>query len=378
MTIKFRKHLKFKNKLLVVKLSSLAVTYAKGGIHHDQIKSIIGDLVRLREDKNLQIVLVSSGSINAGKRFLGSPNKNEISELQACSAVGQPVLMKAFQDHLDQFNIQAAQVLLTHEDLKNKQRSHNVRSSLKKLLSKGIIPIINENDTVSFDEITVGDNDQLSAMICEVLSADLLLMLTKSDGLYNMDPANKNAIHFPLISYNDNFQDIKLLTKSSAGRGGMKTKLQAVRKLTPLGINVIISSFTRENPVLSSLTRKDLSISAGSFFPGNQQLSLAKNKSWILTRVRNHACVKVDLGAKNALLKNASLLPIGVISTSGNFKRGDSIQIKFKNLIIGFGITEYSSHEIEKIKKLKSTELHTQLDYIPSKVVIHKDNLILK
>ncbi|MFT6632091.1 MAG: glutamate 5-kinase [Bacteriovoracaceae bacterium] len=373
MATRFRKHLKFKNKLIIIKLSSLAVTHAEGGINKKQIASIVNDINKLRTEKKLQVIIVSSGSINAGKKFLGTSSKNEISQLQACSAIGQPILMQSFQSEFDKYKIQAAQVLLTHEDLKNKSRSFNVRASIQSLLRNNIIPIINENDSVSFDEITVGDNDQLSAMICEITNADALLMLTQSDGLYNMDPIHPEALHFPIINYSDDFNDIKLISKSSAGRGGMKTKLQAVRKLTPLGINVIISTFSESSPILRSISQ-----GAGSLFLGNPSLGQLKKKSWILTRVRNHAIVKVDSGAKDALLKNASLLPIGIISVSGNFSRGDSIQIKFKNEIIAFGITEYSSKDIEKIKRLKSGDLASTLGYVPSKVVIHKDNLIIK
>jgi glutamate 5-kinase len=370
---KLRKNLKLKNKLIIIKLSSLAVTHAEGGVHKKQINSILSDIVKLRNEFNLQIIIVSSGSINAGKKFLGTTKKNEISELQACSAIGQPILMQAFQKEFDKYNIQAAQVLLTHEDLKNKSRSFNVRASIKSLLKNNIIPIINENDSVSFDEITVGDNDQLSAMICEIISADALVMLTQSDGLYNMDPINPQAVHFPIINYSDTFNDIKLLSKSSAGRGGMKTKLQAVRKLTPLGINVIISSFSKASPILRSVVEE-----AGSLFLGNPNLNQLKKKSWILTRVRNHASVRIDLGAKSALSKNASLLPVGIIAVDGKFNRGDSIQIKYKNEVIAYGITEYSSKDIDKIKRLKTTQLKSTLDYVPSKVVIHKDNLIIK
>lgn len=372
MTIRFRNKLQIKNNLLVIKLSSLGVTHPEGGVHKKQIKEIVADIAKITSDTKIKIVLVSSGSINAGRSFMDKFHPNSIADLQASSAIGQPILMNAFQKQLDKYNIRSAQVLLTHEDLKNKSRSHNVRASLLSLIDNKIIPIINENDCVSFDEITLGDNDQLSAMICEIINADTLCMLTQADGLFDKDPKFKGAKHFPLINFGDDFSGVKLLSKSSAGRGGMKTKLQAVRKLTPLGINVLIGSFTFKSPILRTLTTEQ-----GSLFLGNPDKAKLKKKSWILTRVRNHAVVKIDQGAKEALLKNASLLPIGVLSVDGKFSRGDSILIKFKNQTIAYGITEYSNKEIELIKKLKTTELSSVLDYIPSKVVIHKDNLIL-
>lgn len=377
MKIKLRNPLNLKkikaSKSIVIKLSSRAVTHASGGVNTLQIKEIINDIAQLRAYTNINIILVSSGSINAGRQFLGSSKKNNITHLQASSAIGQPILMQAFQRELERHDLRSAQVLLTHEDLKNKSRSHNVRSVIIELLQNNIIPIINENDCVSFDEITVGDNDQLSAMICECLNADTLCMLTKPDGLYDKDPEDPSAKQFPLIQFNDSFSQITLLTKSSAGRGGMRTKLEAVRKLTPLGVNVIICSFSFPSPILRALTQE-----SGTLFLGNPENKNLKKKSWILTRVRPYAIIRVDQGAKEALLKNASLLPIGIISTSGKFNRGDSISIKYKHTIIAFGISEYSNKDVEKIKYCKSTELSSVLSYIPSKVVIHKDNLILK
>ncbi len=373
MNIKFREEIELKNKIIVIKLSSLAVTYPHGGINKAQIKQMAQDISHLTHDKKIKVILVSSGSINAGRKIMSKVAKEDIAFLQACSAVGQPLLMRAFTEEFKKLKLNTAQVLLTHEDLKNKKRSHNIRGSISTLLKKQIIPILNENDCVSFDEITVGDNDQLSAMICETMNADLLCMLTGVDGLYNKDPREKDAIHYPVIHYNDGLKELNTVSKSSAGRGGMKTKIQAVRKLTPMGIPVIIGSYKEKSPIMRLLTQK-----MGSFFSADLQEQKCKRKSWILTRTRNHAVIKIDAGAAKALQSNASLLPIGVISTGGKFNRGDSVLIKYKNQIIAHGITEYSATEIERIKKLKTSELSQVLDYVPSKVVIHKDNLILK
>lgn len=373
MSLKLRKNLKIKNHRILIKLSSLAVTNAEGGINEKQIRLIAKDIAHLLSFKKLDIILVSSGAINAGRDFIKPNQHTIISKLQAASAVGQPLLMQAFQKAFTKYNLNLAQVLLTHDDIKNPSRSYNVKASLETLLDSGVIPIINENDTVSFDEITVGDNDQLSAMICEMLSADTMCMLTATDGLYDKDPKDKSAIHFPMIEFNDDFSGINLMSKSSAGRGGMKTKLQAVRKLTPLGVDVLISSFNEKEPILRVLTSE-----VGSFFKGNKNSVHLKKKAWILTRVRGEAVIQVDHGAMQAIRKNASLLPIGINSVSGKFNRGDCISIKYKTKTIAYGVSEYSHAEVIKIKDCKSGDINSVLGQMPSKVVVHKNNLVLK
>jgi len=358
---------------MVFKLSSLAVTRVDGGVHHLQMNQIINDIMHLKNNFGIKPVIVTSGAINAGRGYINSVSGDDMPSLQACSSVGQLQLMKHYLKKFEAFNQTIAQILLTHEDLKNKKRSLNTKNTLNKLLDEDIIPILNENDTVSFDEITFGDNDQLSAMTCEMINADYLLLLTEANGLYDRDPADKAAKRFKQIQCDDDFENIITKSLSSVGKGGMKTKLQAVRKLTPLGIEVFISTFKGHEPILRALDRTN-----GTQFLASTKTESMRKKSWLLTHVKAHASVSIDLGAKNALLKNASLLPVGIRSTSGPFMRGDSIQIKYGRSIIGYGITEYSSKEVEKIKQLKSSELHTELAHVHSAVVIHKDNLLLK
>jgi glutamate 5-kinase len=371
-----RKLLRIPKKSLVIKLSSLAVTTEDGNINKNQLKAIIHDISTLIQDYGFNIVLVSSGAINAGKNLVPLSKNQDISYLQACASVGQPVLMNAMQKELSKYQLQIAQILLTHEDLKSKKRSLNIRGTLLELINtkdgQKCIPIINENDAVSFDEITVGDNDQLSAMISELLGIKTLLMLSTPNGLYDKDPKIADAKQISLIKFDDHFQGLELISKSNAGRGGMKTKLQAVRKLTPLGHDVIISSFKNKNPILSPLTQE-----IGSLFLGAPLGPEKKKHSWLITRLKNDCSISIDEGAKRALLKNASLLPIGILQTNGNFQRGDCIEILFKNKRVGIGISEYSNSNIEKIKQLKSTQLVDALPLAHSKVVIHKNNLLL-
>ena len=362
-----------KNKSIVFKLSSLAVTKVDGGINHTQMNQIISDIMLLKDRYAIRPVIVSSGAINAARTVFNPTNPQDMSSLQASSAIGQLVLMQKFQQKFLKTGQVIAQILLTHEDLKNKKRSLNTKNTLNKLLNEGIIPVLNENDTVSFDEITFGDNDQLSAMICEMIDAKYLLLLTKANGLYDRDPEDESANRFSRIEYDEHFDNINTFTKSSVGRGGMSTKLSAVRKLTPLGIDVFISTFVGNNPIIKAFERTN-----GTHFLANPNPVDKKKMSWILTRVREHAHISIDQGARNALLKNASLLPVGIKSVNGPFLRGDSVQIKYGKNVIAFGITEYSSKETDRIKQCKSKQLQGILKHVPSNVVIHKDNLILK
>ena len=365
------KHLK--NKSIVFKLSSLAVTNPNGGINHFQMNQIINNIMTLKTKYAIRPVIVSSGAVNAGKSIFEPINPFDMASLQASSSIGQVLLMQKFQEKFSKKDQVIAQILLTHEDLKNKNRSLNTKNTLNKLLNNGVIPILNENDTVSFDEITLGDNDQLSAMICEMIHAEYLVLLTKANGLYDRDPDDTNAERFSSVEYDASFDNVLTITKSGTGRGGMKTKLQAVRKLTPLGIEVFITTFLGKDPIIKAFDRSN-----GTHFLANPNPVDVKKKSWILTRVRDHVHISIDKGAMHALLNNASLLPVGIKNVTGPFLRGDSVPIKYGRKIIAYGITEYSSKETDKIKQCKSNELHSKLSHVPTVVVIHKDNMILK
>ena len=264
-------------------------------------------------------------------------------------------------------------------DFTGKQLDHsqtrylNVKNTIEVLIKNRVIPILNENDTVSFDEITVGDNDQLAAMTAQMIDADVLLMLTETDGLYDKNPKDKSAQHIPHVEFDKKFVDISLRELSASGRGGMKTKLEAVRKLTPIGIPVIIASYTASSPILRGLTEN-----SGTFFTFNQQALKSRRKSWILTTNKTNSWIRVDNGAFLALSKEASLLPSGIMEIGGKFKRGDCIGIKHSGNIFAVGLTEYDSRDISKIIGKQSSEIQNILGHCPSMVVIHRNNLVLK
>ncbi|MFP5384618.1 MAG: glutamate 5-kinase [Bacteriovoracia bacterium] len=360
---------------VVVKVGSLAVTDESGGVSPEKVKSLIKEL-ELLKSRGLSPILVSSGAINSGKSFIKKPEEKKmmISFQQAAAAIGQPLLMKAYLEALQSHGSQCAQILVTHEDFKERKRFLNIRNTINRLLENNILPIVNENDTVSFEEITVGDNDQLAVMITEATDAGKLILLTEADGLYNKNPKDPDAIRFEVIDFKDDFSGVKFAAKTSIGRGGMDTKLKAVRKLTPNGVDVIIGTFLTDSPLIRLLERK-----GGTLFKGNPEKQTSRRKSWLSTIVKNDAWVVVDEGCAGVMMKSTtSLLPIGIKKVHGVFKRGDVIQVKHKNKTIAVGISEFDYKEMDLIKGKKSAEISGLIENSPSKVAIHKDNLLIK
>jgi glutamate 5-kinase len=366
------------SKILVIKIGSLGVSESQGGYSLEKIKNLIGDLVSLREQGH-KVVLVSSGAINSGKKLLPAiyekthETKHSIAVQQALSALGQPYLMKAYQDILSPHNIVPAQILVTHEDFRHRERHFNIRNTLLTLLHAGALPIVNENDTVSFKEITVGDNDQLAAMIAQTIDADKLVLLTDADGLYDGHPEDPKSKKLDVVEYDQDLSFIHFSAKTTVGRGGMKTKVEAIRKLTPLGMDVLLGSFKFEKPVTRVLEGL-----GGTCFKGSPQAKTRHKKAWLATTAKTQCFLVVDDGAKNALLKGASLLPVGIKKILGTFKRGDVVAIKHQRETIAFGSVEYSSQELEKIKGIKSAELSLKLSEVVADEAVHRDNLFLK
>ena len=360
---------------IVIKVGSLAVTDEIGGVSPSKIQDLVNEIILLKASGYAPI-LVSSGAINSGQSFISRPEEKKmmISFQQAAAAIGQPLLMKAYLDALQSHHCHCAQILVTHEDFKERKRFLNIRNTINHLLENDVLPIVNENDTVSFDEITVGDNDQLAVMIAEATDAEKLILLTEADGLFNKNPKEHDAIRFDVVDFREDFSTVKFAAKTSVGRGGMDTKIKAVRKLTPNGVDVIIGTFLIANPITRLLSKN-----GGTLFKGNPEKQTSKRKTWLSTIVKMNAWLVVDEGCALALKKgNTSLLPIGVKKIHGIFKRGDVIQVKHKNKVIAVGISEYTYQEMELIRGKKSIEIESVIEHAPSKVAIHKDNLLLK
>ncbi|HXH30157.1 MAG TPA: glutamate 5-kinase [Bacteriovoracaceae bacterium] len=363
------------NSRIVIKVGSLVITDATGGVSIPKVQSLVKELMEVRA-KGFLPILVSSGAINSGRSFIKKPEEKKmmISYQQAAAAVGQPLLMKSYIDALAAFDAHCAQVLVTHEDFKDRNRFLNIRNTINRLLENNILPIVNENDTVSFEEITVGDNDQLAVMIAEATDAQKLILLTEADGLYNKSPSDPDAKRFDEVDFKDDFSGVKFAAKTSVGRGGMDTKLKAVRKLTPLGVDVVIGTFLIDSPIMRLLEKR-----GGTIFRGNPEKQTSRRKSWLSTIVKNDAWVVVDEGCARALSdQKTSLLPIGIKKVHGVFRRGDVIQVKHKDKTIAVGISEFDFKEMDLIKGKKSLDIGTLIDAAPSKVAIHKDNLLVK
>lgn len=361
-------------KTIVVKIGSLGVSSPTGGAETQKIARLFNDLIELKNN-GYQILLVSSGAINCGKLHLPKPkNKEEtLSYQQACASIGQPILMNQYEQIAQIHHQQLAQILVTHEDFRDRRRFLNIRNTLLTLVENNILPIINENDTVSTQEITVGDNDQLAAMIAEAVSADSLVLLTESDGLYDRDPKDPEAKHFKSIDFKEDFSNIEFAQKSSVGRGGMKTKIEAIRKLTPLGLDVYLATFDKDKAVTRAMKGQ-----GGTHFKGDPREKVKSRKAWIATVVKTGASVSLDEGAYLALKKGGSLLPVGVKKIDGSFRRGDVVSLKYQNKIIGFGMSEYNNKDAQKIKGKKSHEFEDLLKEVYHEVLVHRDNLFLK
>src|SRR5690606_24382027 len=218
-------------KRIVVKFGSLAVTKNEGGVDLDKIQRLCLEIKNLYS-LGYGPIIVSSGAINACGSLVARPSEKKmmIAYQQARAALGQPLLMKAYVETLSKLGLHCAQVLVTHEDFKDRKRFLNIRNTVNHLLENNIVPIVNEHDTVSFEEITVGDNDQLAVMMTEATDAEKLILLTEADGLYDKNPKDPDAKRFEVVDFQDDFSGVKFAAKTSVGRGGMDTKLKAVRK----------------------------------------------------------------------------------------------------------------------------------------------------
>lgn len=360
----------------VVKIGSALLTNEGAGLDREAICRWSQEISHLREMKK-SFVLISSGAVAEGICRLGLKSRpQEIYKLQAAAAVGQMGLIEVYESCFRTYGIKTAQVLLTHDDLSNRQRYLNARSTLRTLLSWGVIPIINENDTVAVDEIRFGDNDTLAALVTNLVEADLLVILTDQAGLYSEDPRqNPQATLISQVHAGDpQLEKIAGAGTGLLGRGGMLTKVRAAARAARSGAATIVVG-GRQPHVLTRLAEAE---PLGTLFLP-QQAPLAARKQWLAGHLRTRGWLTLDDGAVDVVQKSGkSLLPIGVTGVEGSFERGELVVCQDKNgKEIARGLINYNTAECQKICGKPSSQIHQLLGYADEPELIHRDNLVL-
>ena len=365
-----------KGSTVVVKVGTNLLTDKQKGIRRERITQLARDVAFVR-GLGHDVAIVSSGAIGAGVAALGLKSRPKtIPEKQATAAIGQPILMEEYQSAFRKLDMTIAQILLTNDDFTNRTRYMNARNTMRALFRKGAVPIINENDTVAVDEIKLGDNDNLSALVASLLGSDLLVILSDVDGLYTDDPTrNSNAELIPVVDgISADIERLARRSGSDLGTGGMITKIQAARRCTDAGIAMVITS--GEDP---SVLRQVLSgdFRGTVFLPRGNRLPV--RKKWIGFVARTKGTLTVDDGARTALLvRHTSLLPSGILSIAGEFRAGDTVSVRDSGgNEIARGVTNYSLADLEKIRGCRSSEIPKVLGRASRDEVIHKDNLVI-
>jgi glutamate 5-kinase len=361
---------------LVVKVGTNVLTGPDGTLDRERLQALADQVHSIRQSGR-KVALVSSGAIGAGMGHLGlSKRPTDLRHLQACAAVGQGFLMRAYQECLARHGMPVAQILLTAGDFDSRPRYLNVRNTILTLFEWGVVPIINENDTVSVAEIRFGDNDHLAAMVTNLLQAPLLVLLTVVDGLYAADPATDPTARListvPVI-------DSEILGmagkgRSSLGSGGMRSKIRAARMVTAAGESVIMANGTRPG-ILEAILRGEL---VGTLFLPHGA-SMPAWKRWLGYTARPKGRLVVDAGARQAVQqKGRSLLPIGVVEVQGAFGKGDVVSLCGPDgAEFARGLTNYSAADAGKIAGLRSEQIAQTLGSVPYEEVVHRDNLVV-
>ena len=361
---------------LVVKVGSGQIASPSEGLDAKRISALAADIAEL-VGEGREVVLVSSGAIVAGTARLGlSARRRSIPETQAAAAVGQSALMWHYEQAFKRHGIKVGQVLLTAQDISDRGRYLNARNTLLALLDFGVLPVVNENDTVAVEEIKVGDNDNLAALVAHLIDADLLVLLTDVDGLFTGDP-RRDASATRIETVEAVTEEIRRLCFDEIGRvsvGGMATKLEAAQKAGASGIPMVIAN-GRENRTLGRLLKGE---PLGThFLPRDDRL--AARKRWIAFAVPPQGRLMVDAGARKALTeKGKSLLPSGLVEVTGEFRAGEVVALaELEGDDFARGLVNYDAGDLRKIRGAKTAEIEKALGYKGLAEVIHRDNLVV-
>lgn len=358
----------------VIKVGSALVAPTKAGCS-GQYTLAIAQFITKCQQQGKEIILVSSGGIAAGRSVIhhGSP-KLSVTVKKAMSSVGQMQMMANWQRF---FDIPCSQILITQSDLEDRERFISIKETIQIQLENGILPIVNENDTVTTEDLKVGDNDNLAALVAQVCEADSLFILSDIDGVFTQDPnVHKDAVLIPKIDkITDEIYAMAGTSRNHLATGGMKTKIEAAEKATEHGINTYIVNGSKSE-VFASLIRK---VNPGTQFSADKNIISAK-KHWLKHTVKSQGRVTLDKGAVHALLnQGASLLPIGIKSIARKFDVGDCVDLidQQTKAIIAKGITQYSHYELKRIKGKHSNEIKSTLGHEEGAVVIHRDDMVI-
>jgi glutamate 5-kinase len=364
------------SRRLVVKVGSALVTNNGAGLALEYIGELARQIALVRESGR-EVLLVSSGAIAAGMQRLGwTARPHAMHELQAAAAVGQMGLAQAYETRFSQYGLKTAQILLTHEDLADRLRYLNARSTLTALLELGVVPIINENDTVVTDEIKFGDNDTLGALVANLVEAEALVILTDQAGLFTADPRKDPGATLVAEHRADDpaLEAMAGGAGSGISKGGMITKVRAAQRAARSGAHTLIAS-GREADVLPRLAKGE---ALGTLLFASAT-PLAARKQWLADHLQLAGSLVLDVGAAQALAAGKSLLPVGVTAVEGEFGRGAAVACRTPDgREIARGLVNYSSSEARRIARKASSEIEAILGYVDEPELIHRDNLVLR
>jgi glutamate 5-kinase len=360
-----------KAKKIIIKLGSSTIVDKKGTFKKKWLVSLIDDIKKLKKN-NQDIVIVSSGSIALGQSYLKIKNKKVKLEMsQAVASVGQIHLINEFQKLFEKSKLKIGQILITPDDTEQRRRALNARRTFENLFSLGAIPVVNENDTTATSEIKYGDNDRLAARVAQIIGADLLIILSDVDGLYE-SISNKKSLIKKIELINDNTFSLVNKKINTYGSGGMRTKLEAAKICMNAGCNMLIANGNNFNPIKKIIKNKLFTW----FVPKISNLDA--RKKWIISSLSSTSKIHIDHGASKALKSGKSLLPAGIIKVSGNFKKGDNILVVDKNnRDIARALSSFTSEEIKKIKGLQSGQIENILGYASKSEILHKDDIAI-
>lgn len=363
------------SKRWVIKIGSSLITNDGQGLDSGAIQKWVKQIAELRK-QGKEILLVSSGAVAEGMARMGWKQRpRALHELQAAAALGQMGLVQHFESSFQQYGIHTAQILLTHEDLSNRQRYLNARSTLRTLLSLGAIPIINENDTVATDEIRFGDNDTLGALVANLVEADALIILTDQQGLFDKDPRhNKDAKLIDEAAANDSTLLTMAGDSGALGQGGMRTKITAAQCAERSGAATIIAPGA-DTDILQKIARGD---TIGTLLTANEE-PLTARKQWLANQLKISGKVTLDAGASKAIITSGvSLLAIGITKIEGDFLRGEVVSCyNDEGKEIARGLINYNAKDSQKIKGQASKNIESILGFVDESELIHRDNLVL-